>query len=125
MPAFMSSAYHTRAIHEDLPHQRRGICSLTWLVLEYSVVLPRGQQSLIGPHHPSQLFSKGSCHSLGCEGERERELGKEETSEGADGVVLDPGNVNTEALHQGSGIHPGSPHPQPLENETEKNLQSG
>lgn len=28
-----------------------------------------GQQSLIGPHLPSQLFSKGSCHSLDCERE--------------------------------------------------------
>lgn len=48
------------------------------------------------------------------------------TSEGDDEVVLDPGNVNTEALHQGLApiaAHPPYFFPRSLENGSEVNWQ--
>ena len=53
----------------------------------------------------SELISKGGSRSVDCE----REGRKEKKSGGDDEVVLDPGNVNTEALHQGlasAATHP-------------------
>lgn len=77
MPAYMSSVYHTRAIHKDFPHQCRGICNLTWLVPEWFCL---GAAKSNWPHHPSQLFSKGSCHSLDCEREGAQESEDERRS---------------------------------------------
>lgn len=57
-----------------------------------------GQQSLIGPTTRLSYFQRVVVTHSTVKG---RELRKEKTSEGADEVVLDPGNVNIEALHQG------------------------
>lgn len=79
-----------------------------------------GQQSLIGPTTRLSYFQRVVVTHSTVKG---RELRKEKTSEGADEVVLDPGNVNIEALHQ--GLASTATHlffPQPLENGTEMNL---
>lgn len=70
---------------------------------------PRDNKVKLALHHQSRLFSKGARHSVDCKKQKGRGWGNTETSKRDDEVVLlHPGNVNTEARHQGLCIHPAS-----------------